>query len=89
MAPTSTLPDNPVFAFVPAYAPPDKPQPIRLVFEGAPGYVPTALVALTFADAESLCDRLNARVGLPREAWTRLAARAMREPDNPPDGVWH
>ena len=41
------------------------------------GYVPTALVALTLDDAERLCDRLNARLGLDRNAWTRLMGRPM------------
>ena len=51
------------------------------------GYVPTALVALTVDDAERLCDRLNARLGLSRDDWTELAARSMRtetpEPGDP------
>ena len=79
MAPTSTLPDNPVYAFCPEYAPPDGPQQIRIVFQDIPGYVPTALVALTLADAERLCTKLNVRLGLDRDAWTALAAQAMRE----------
>ena len=37
---------------------------------------PTALVALTLDDAERLCDRLNARLGLDRRAWTALAERS-------------
>ena len=41
------------------------------------GYIPTALVALTLADAERLCDKLNRRLGLDREAWNRLVARSM------------
>ena len=79
MAPTSTLPENPVFAFCPEYGPPDQPQQIRIVFEAVPGYVPTALVALTLDDAERLCTKLNARLGLDRDAWINLAAAAMRE----------
>ena len=79
MSPTSTLPENPVFAFCPEYAAPDRPQQIRIVFKDIPGYVPTALVALTLADAERLCTRLKARLGLDRDAWIELAARAMRD----------
>ena len=74
---THELPEEPVFAFVPAYDFEDTPQQIRIVFQGMTGYVPTALVALTLADAERLCDRLNARLGLDREAWSRLVARSM------------
>ena len=80
MSPTSTLPENPVFAFCPEYGPPDRPQQIRIVFEQVPGYVPTALVALTLVDAERLCSKLNARLGLNRDAWMKLAAQAMRDP---------
>ena len=51
------------------------------------GYVPAALVALTFDDAERLCDKLNASLGLSREDWTELATRSRRtetpEPDEP------
>ena len=57
----------------------DQPQQIRIVFKDVPGYVPTAPVALTLGDAERLCSRLNARLGLDRDAWMRLAARAMRD----------
>ena len=78
MAPTSTLPGNPVYAFCPEYGPPEGPQQIRIVFQGIPGYVPTALIALTLDDAERLCTRLNARLGLDRDAWTKLTAEAMR-----------
>ena len=74
---THTLPDEPVYAFAPAYDFEDTPQQIRIVFEGMAGYVPTALVALTLDDAERLCDRLNAKLGLDREAWSALVARSM------------
>ena len=37
------------------------------------------MVALTLDDAERLCSKLNARLGLDRDAWMALAARAMRE----------
>ena len=73
----STLPDDPVYAFCPAYDPPGQPQQIRIVFESLPGYVPTALVALTLDDAEHLCDRLNKRLGLDRAAWVELAGKSM------------
>ena len=76
MSDLHTLPDRPVFAFCPAYEPAGEPQPIRLVFAGVPGYVPTALVALTLDDAERLCDRLNARLGLDRRAWSALVEQS-------------
>ena len=89
MAPTSKLPDHPVYAFCPEYAPPDRPQQIRIVFKDMPGYVPTALVALTLDDAERLCSTLNARLGLDRDAWTALAAQAMRDTGPPERSKLH
>jgi len=71
------LPDDCVFAFCPAYAPEDAPQPIRIVFDGMPGFITTALVALTLDDAERLCTQLNARLGLDRDAWWAIVARSM------------
>ena len=59
-----TLPDDPVYAFCPAYDFDNMPQQIRIVFDSMPGYVPTALVALNLDDALRICDRLNARIGL-------------------------
>ena len=46
-----TLPDDPVYAFCPAYDFDNMPQQIRIVFDSMPGYVPTALVALSLDDA--------------------------------------
>ena len=79
MAPTSILPDKPEYAFCPEFAPSDGPQQIRVVFQDIPGYVPTALVVLTLADAQRLCSKLNARLGLDRDAWLNLAARSMAD----------
>ena len=42
-----TLPDDPNYAFCPAYDIEDEVQQIRIVFEGMEGHVPTALVAQT------------------------------------------
>ena len=47
------------------------------MFDSMPGYVPTALVALSLDDALRICDRLNARIGLDRDAWSAIAGRAM------------
>ncbi|MXY41602.1 MAG: hypothetical protein F4027_11270 [Rhodospirillaceae bacterium] len=85
-----TLPDDPNYCFVPAYDVEDEVQQIRIVIEGMAGYVPTALVALTVESAEDICDRLNRRLGLDREAWTAMAAASMRAEDDDPDGgAWH
>ena len=85
-----TLPDNPHYCFVPAYDIEDEVQQIRIVIEGIPGHIPTALVALTLLDAEEICTKLNRRLGLDREAWMAMAARSMRaETPEPDDDSWH
>ena len=85
-----TLPDNPNFCFCPAYDVEDEVQQIRIVIEGMAGHVPTALVALTMDDALSICDKLNRRLGLNREAWTAMAAASMHAGDGDPEaGSWH
>ena len=87
---TYTLPDEPNYCFVPAYDLEDEVQQIRIVFENMTGYVPTALVALSVDDAERLCNKLNARLGLTKEQWTALAARSMRaEAPEPGDRTAH
>ena len=76
--------------FCPAYDVEDEVQQIRIVIEGMSGYVPAALVALTVSDAEEICDKLNRRLGLDRDAWTALAANSMRAQEDDPDGsAWH
>ena len=77
MPSSHTLPDDPVYAFCPAYDFDNMPQQIRIVFDSMAGYVPTALVALTLQDAERICDRLNARLGHDRDAWSAIAGRSM------------
>ena len=85
-----TLPDEPNYCFVPAYDLEADVQQIRIVIEGFSGHVPTALVALDLDDALSICDKLNRRLGLDREAWTAMAAASMRAEDDDPDGgAWH
>ena len=82
-----TLPDNPNFCFCPAYDVETDVQQIRIVIEGLTGHVPTALVALDIEDALAICDKLNRRLGLDRDAWTALAAASMREEDG--EMPWH
>ncbi len=73
-----TLPDEPNFCFTPAYDVETEVQQIRIVIEGLAGHVPTALIALNLDDALSICEKLNRRLGLDREAWTAMVAEAMR-----------
>ncbi|MDE0453712.1 MAG: hypothetical protein OXJ63_00195 [Gammaproteobacteria bacterium] len=85
-----TLPDNPNFCFCPAYDIETDVQQIRIVIEGLTGHIPTALIALDHADALAICDKLNRRLGLDRDAWTALAASSMRDEDGEPNhGPWH
>ena len=85
-----TLPDNPNFCFCPAYDVEADVQQIRIVIEGLTGHVPTALIALDLDDALSICDKLNRRLGLDREAWSAMAAASMRQGDGDPvDDSWH
>ena len=85
-----TLPDCPNFCFVPAYDVETDVQQIRIVIEGLAGHVPTALIALTLEDAQSICDKLNRRLGYNREQWTAMAAASMRaEDDDPESDPWH
>ena len=78
MSDSHTLPDDPVYAFTPAYDIEEEVQQIRIVFQGIPGHIPTALVALDLDQAELLCDRLNKKLGHSREDWTALVAASMR-----------
>ena len=85
-----TLPDCPNFCFVPAYDVETDVQQIRIIIEGLAGHVPTALIALTLEDAQSICDKLNRRLGYDREQWTAMAAASMRaEDDDPESEPWH
>ena len=85
-----TLPDEPDFCFVPAYDVETDVQQIRIVIEGMAGHVPTALISLHLDDALSICDKLNRRLGLDREAWTAMVAASMRAEDGDPESdAWH
>ena len=85
--PPQTIPDNPNFCFAPAYDVETDVQQIRIVIEGLAGHVPTAMIALDLDGALDICDKLNRRLGLDREAWTAMAAGSMRaetpEPGDP------
>ena len=85
-----TLPDEPNFCFCPAYDVDTETQQIRIVIEGLAGHVPTALVTLDLDDALNICDKLNRRLGLDRDAWQAMVAASMRaEDDDPASGAWH
>lgn len=74
-----TLPDNPNYCFCPAYDVEEDVQQICIVVEGLTGHIPTAIVTPNMDDAHGLCDSLNARLGLTREDWLRIATQSMEE----------
>ncbi len=80
-----TLPDEPNFCFAPAYDVETEVQQIRIVIEGLAGHIPTALVTLDLEQALDICDKLNRRLGLDREAWTAMVAESMQAEDDNPD----
>ena len=43
--------------------------------------------ALSVADAEEICTKLNRRLGLDRDAWMAMAAWSMRAEEDDPDGL--
>ena len=75
---TACIPDEPAYCFCPVSDADGEPPHIRLLVEGLPFTVPTALVALSQTDGFAVCDRLNRALGLDRAAWTALAARCLR-----------
>ncbi len=79
-----TLPDNPNYCFCPSYDVEEDVQQICIVVEGLTGYIPTAIVTPNLDDAHGLCDSLNARLGLTREDWLRMAAQSMEEETSEP-----
>ena len=80
-----TLPDEPNFCFAPAWDVETEVQQIHIVIEGLAGHVPTALVTLDLEQALDICDKLNRRLGLDREAWTAMVAASMQAEDDDPD----
>ena len=71
---THELPEEPVFAFAPAYELPDQPQQIRIVFEGMDGYIPTALVASRSPMRSGCATGSTAASGstaMPGASWSR------------------
>ena len=75
---TACIPDEPVYCFCPISDADGEPPQIRILVDGLPFAVPTALVCLTAEDGFGLADRLNRKLGLDRAAWTALAARCLR-----------
>ena len=74
---TACIPDDPIYCFCPVSDADGEPPQIRILVEGLPFAVPTALVALSQADGLAVCDRMNRALGLDRAAWTALAVRCL------------
>ena len=75
---TACIPDDPIYCFCPVSDADGEPPQIRILVEGLPFAVPTALVALSQVDGLAVCDRMNRALGLDRAAWTALAVRCLR-----------
>ena len=56
-----TLPDDLDYCFCPAYGPAGEPQQIHIVVDGLSGYIPTALLALSFANQHSVSRTASTR----------------------------
>ena len=75
---TACIPDEPTYCFCPVSDADGEPPQIRIMVEGLPFSVPTALVCLSVEDGLLVADRLNRALGLDRAAWTALATRCLR-----------
>ncbi len=71
---STTLPDNPVYAFVPVEDPDTGFQQIRIVVDGMDVTIGTSLVVLGIDEAMEIADRLNRPLGWTRESWTGFVA---------------
>ena len=84
-----TLPENPQYCFAPVEDTEAEVHQIRIFVDGMAVAIPTALIVLTGDEAMEVADRLNARLGLDRAAWTALAAKCLRDGAGDPDGALH
>ena len=80
------LPENPHYCFAPVEDTEAGVHQIRIFVDGMAVAIPTALIVLTGDEAVEVADRLNARLGLDRAAWTALAAKCLRDGAGDPDG---
>ena len=71
---STTLPDNPVYAFAPVEDPDTGFQQIRIVVDEMDVTVGTSLVVLGIDEAMEIADRLNRPLGWTRESWTGFVA---------------
>ena len=71
---STTLPDNPVYAFLPVEDPDTGFQQIRIVVDEMDVTVGTSLVVLGIDEAMEIADRLNRPLGWTRESWTGFVA---------------
>ena len=71
---STTLPDNPVYAFAPVDDPDTGFQQIRIVVDEMDVTIGTSLVVLGIDEALEIADRLNRPLGWTRESWTAFTA---------------
>ena len=84
-----TLPEKLNFCFAPVEDTEAEVHQIRIFVEDMAVAIPTALVMLTGDEAMRVADRLNARLGFDRAAWTALAAKCLRDGAGDPDAARH
>lgn len=71
---STTLPDNPVYAFAPLEDPDTGFHQIRIVIDGMDVTIGTSLVVLGIDEAVGIADRLNRPLGWSQESWTGFVA---------------
>ena len=72
--PAQPLPKILNYCFSPCYSSGQK-QSIVIVVDEMRGHIPTVISCGSVHDAESLCDRFNARLGLSRDGWREFVRR--------------
>ena len=71
---STTLPDNPVYAFAPVEDPDTGFQQIRIVVDEMDVAIGTSLVVLGIDEATAIADCMNRPLGWTRESWTGFVA---------------
>ena len=73
-----TLPDAPVYCFVPVEDAELGVQQICMIVEGMDAAIGTSLLSLGLDEATAAADKLNRPLGWTRAGWTAFAAQRMR-----------
>ena len=74
---STTLPDNPVYAFLPVEDPDTGFQQVRIVVDEMNVTIGTPLVVLGIDEAMEIADCMNRPLGWTRESWTAFVAARL------------